>query len=282
VVNQKGRAADITVLSPLGFGLDEEAQAAVSKWEFVPGRKDDKPVNILATVEVNFRFHGVSFDSRTERRRTSFNLAIQSLSRGEATPAAIDRAVKTMLELCGQKFPPAMHAVGIWKVNGERIPKDPAEGLDLIQKAAAKHYAPAIFELAVRRFEGRDLPPDKARGLEEMRTAATLGSRQAQLYLGSLYEKGDGVPPEPDRARRNYRLCAAQGVAACQYRLGRLLYDAPDRKERDYLQAVALFQLAADQGLADAKTAASSETGKLTDEQTTWVARLKRQIVQRP
>src|SRR4029077_20640019 len=36
VVDEKGRATDITVLSPLGFGLDERAQAAVEKWEFVP------------------------------------------------------------------------------------------------------------------------------------------------------------------------------------------------------------------------------------------------------
>ena len=39
VINEKGRATDITVISPLGFGLDEQAQAAVEKWEFVPGMK---------------------------------------------------------------------------------------------------------------------------------------------------------------------------------------------------------------------------------------------------
>jgi hypothetical protein len=31
------------------------------------------------------------------------------------------------------------------------------------------------------------------------------------------------------------------------------LYDAPARPERDYLQAIALFQLAAEPGLAEAK-----------------------------
>src|SRR5690242_14339952 len=39
VVNEKGRPTDITVISPLGFGLDEGAQAAVETWEFTPGVK---------------------------------------------------------------------------------------------------------------------------------------------------------------------------------------------------------------------------------------------------
>jgi TonB family protein len=33
VVNENGRATDIAVLSPLGFGFDEKAIAALEKWE---------------------------------------------------------------------------------------------------------------------------------------------------------------------------------------------------------------------------------------------------------
>jgi protein TonB len=36
-VNETGRPVGISVVSPLGFGLDERAQAAVEKWEFAPG-----------------------------------------------------------------------------------------------------------------------------------------------------------------------------------------------------------------------------------------------------
>ena len=108
-----------------------------------------------------------------------------------------------------------------------------------------------------------------------------MGSRQAQLYLGQRYETGDGVPLELDRARRYYRLCAAQALAICQYRLGRLLYDAPQRPERDYLQAIALFQLAAEQNLIDAQLIASQDASKLSPEQSAWVNTLKRQIVRK-
>lgn len=59
------------------------------------------------------------------------------------------------------------------------------------------------------------------------------------------------------------------------------LYDAPSRREHDYAQAIALFQLAADQGLSEAKQMAAAETPKLTSEQSAWVATLKRQIIRK-
>jgi hypothetical protein len=43
--------------------------------------------------------------------------------------------------------------------------------------------------------------------------------------------------------------------------LGRLLLDAPDR-EREYIEALAWFQLAGEQGIPEAKDLASRETAK--------------------
>jgi TPR repeat protein len=108
-----------------------------------------------------------------------------------------------------------------------------------------------------------------------------LGSAQAQFYLGNKYEKGAGVPRELDRARRYFRLCATQGLALCQYRLGRLLFDNPDRPERDYVQAVAWFQLAAGQGMTEAEQIATHETPNLTPGQAIWVNTLKNQLVRK-
>ena len=280
-VDEKGRPTGITVISPLGFGLDERAQAAVEKWEFVPGLKDGKPVKILATIEVNFRFPEVWFDEKAERQRTSFNIALQTLKRADANAIAIERAVKSMQDLSQQRFPPGMYMIGVWETGGEHVMKDPVHGLMLIQKAAAKNYGPALYEIALREIEGRDLPKDTEKGLDRMRHASLLGSLEAQYYLGNRYEIGTGVPRELDRARRYFRLCASQGISQCEYRLGNLMLNAPDPPENDYVQAVAWMQLAAEQGIPAAREIASREAAKLTPAQTGWVTTLKTQLLRK-
>ena len=114
-----------------------------------------------------------------------------------------------------------------------------------------------------------------------MRDAAVLGSQSAQIYLGDHYERGDGVPRETDRAKRYFRLCAAAGNATCQYRLARLLLAAPDRPERDYVQAVAWLELASERGLAEAQEPAKKESEALTPSQSDWVKTLKAQLVRK-
>jgi TonB family protein len=55
IVDTEGRARDIHVVKSLGMGLDEKAVEAVGKWKFKPGMKSGQPVNVRATIEVNFR-----------------------------------------------------------------------------------------------------------------------------------------------------------------------------------------------------------------------------------
>jgi TonB family protein len=55
VVGTDGKARDFKVIRTLGFGLDEQAIAAVSAWQFQPGVKGGQPVNVFAQIEVNFR-----------------------------------------------------------------------------------------------------------------------------------------------------------------------------------------------------------------------------------
>jgi len=55
VVTSDGKAAQIRVVQSLGYGLDEKAIEAVSRWKFEPATKDGKPVSAEIAVEVNFR-----------------------------------------------------------------------------------------------------------------------------------------------------------------------------------------------------------------------------------
>jgi len=57
VVGPDGMAHDIKVTNTLGLGLDEKAIEAVRKWRFEPATKDGKPVNVLISVQVNFRLY---------------------------------------------------------------------------------------------------------------------------------------------------------------------------------------------------------------------------------
>jgi TonB family protein len=58
VIGGDGKPRDFTILQSLGMGLDENAILAASGWVFQPGAKDGKPVNVYATLEVNFRMAG--------------------------------------------------------------------------------------------------------------------------------------------------------------------------------------------------------------------------------
>jgi TonB family protein len=57
IVGPDGLAHDIKVTNTLGLGLDEKAIEAVKKWRFEPAMKDGKPVNVLISVQVNFRLY---------------------------------------------------------------------------------------------------------------------------------------------------------------------------------------------------------------------------------
>lgn len=264
-------------LSPLGFGLDEKAQETIEKWRFEPGRKDGKPVSVLATVEVNFRLLGRSFDSKEEDRRKRFNVALAGL-RGQDTERR-NKAMETMQELAKQNFPRAMYALGKLLESGNGIAHDPERADLLIRKAAEKHHGPALFDLGLAYNEGKGVPKDAEKGMRMIRDAANLGSYAAQLYLGDYYEQGGGVSRDLDRARRSFSLCAATGHADCQVRLTKLLLGLPQRRDRDYVQAIAWLELAAAQGQSEAQALMVKEGPGLTAEQLSAALRLKAQLV---
>jgi len=62
VVGTDGKAGEIAVGRPIGFGLDENAVEAIRKASFQPAVKDGKPVVVLLDLVVQFRI----FDKRTD------------------------------------------------------------------------------------------------------------------------------------------------------------------------------------------------------------------------
>ncbi|MEE8349701.1 MAG: TonB family protein [Acidobacteriota bacterium] len=55
VIRKNGRVDSFKVLRGLGYGLEEKAiQEIASKWRFRPGTLQGRPVDVLATIEVQF------------------------------------------------------------------------------------------------------------------------------------------------------------------------------------------------------------------------------------
>jgi TonB family protein len=280
-VTAEGRPTDIYVDSPMGFGLDESAYAALEKWEFQPATKRGWPLKVQARAEITFRLAEARVDPAAERQRVEFDEAVQTLKRPDASRAAAQRAVQSMMGLSGPGFAPAMLVVGTWMTNAEHVPRNVTEGLALIEKAAAMGNTDALYELALRRIEGRDLPRDPVRGFQEMGKAAERANKQALYYLGNAIQRGDFVPRDSDTAERYFEVCSALGVGQCQYRLGRILYHDADRGSHNYLQAIALFQLAAEQGIAEAKSFAAAEAPNLSADEITQVVKRKQQAMRK-
>ena len=54
-VGTDGLAHNIKVVRALGFGLDQKAIEAISRWKFSPGAMAGHPVTVAALVEINFK-----------------------------------------------------------------------------------------------------------------------------------------------------------------------------------------------------------------------------------
>jgi TonB family protein len=281
-VDETGKPDTVSVISPIGFGLDSRAMDAVRQWTFRPAFKQGKPIRSMATVEVKFRIFHRRFDPAAEERRISFNLAVDAIQRRRQAKEHPDaETLGTIRKLAQQKYAPAMYLYGKLMEAGDGIPQDRDSALQLIADASDKGYPSAMFDIGRMMMEGRRVQKNPEKGLELMRNAAVQGNRRAQFFLGVAYLSGYGVPQDPERAHQNFRLCAAVGETPCQVQLAKLLLQNTTREERDFLQAIAWLELAAEDRNDEARLILDQEHATLTPKQVSWVNKLKTQLVQR-
>jgi TonB family protein len=81
VIGEEGVAHDLTILRPLGFGLDEKAVDAVRQWLFQPAQTNERTGSMRSIISVDFflspklsRWHlvGVDFDTPPSASRPAF------------------------------------------------------------------------------------------------------------------------------------------------------------------------------------------------------------------
>lgn len=278
VIDEHGMPANLRLLSPLGYGLDERAREALEQWRFEPGRLNGEPVSVYGRVEVAFRLRDVKFNFEAEHQRTEFNRSMDGVKRGGETRAS---GIESILKLSKDGMPAAMHAEATWLIAGSLEHPDPNRARTLMKAAADRDYPPALHEYGLMHLRGDGVSMDQKRGLNLIRDASRRGNVNAQFFLGSSYERGSLVDRDLEQAVKQFQLCAAQITPMCQYRLARLLLDKQKRKESDLLQAVAWLQLAAGHGLEEARQALDTVLPQLTAEQLTQIEGLRPMLEKR-
>jgi TonB family protein len=71
VVDANGHPGDVTIVRPIGFGLDEKAVDAVQHSQFRPGTLNGKPVSEVVNLQVTFRI----YSNRTKPNGTTTQVA---------------------------------------------------------------------------------------------------------------------------------------------------------------------------------------------------------------
>ncbi|MGD0362035.1 MAG: TonB family protein [Bryobacteraceae bacterium] len=135
VVDSSGSPRNLKVLRGIGFGLDEKAIEAVEKWQFRAGYKDGKPVNVAATVEVNFRL--LDKDRTGQRASLIFTLPL-----GAGRPVLVKGKIPPNQNSAGQRLRVSL------TVNSDGTPKN----LAVIETTDAAWADRALRDLRAWRF----------------------------------------------------------------------------------------------------------------------------------
>jgi TonB family protein len=258
VVGVSGRAEQIRVVKSLAQRLDENAVAAVSRWEFQPGTWKGQPCATVATVEVSFRA------GRDQRRPPELIAAIRTAF---ADPKNAKEALKVIEQGVEQNIPMANRTLGGFLVDGKVIKKDVKRGLRLLREAAMEGDRSALYSVAKMHIDGRYLEHNPQLGAVLMTRSADLGFPKAAEWAALQHQEGGLLPKSEVMAEQYFRRCASAHIARCKTSLAKILLEREPRQNAIRAEAFAWLASAAKQG----ETAPLAETialhGKPSDEE---------------
>lgn len=182
--------------------------------------------------------------------------------------------------------------LGMMHMTGDDVPQDDAEAVRWFRLSADQGNAGAYFGLGVMYADGVSGPPsaeDLAEAVRWYRLAAEAGVEEAQrewvgvqYNLGVRYATGDGVPQDDAEAVRLFQLSADQGLALAQLQLGVRYLDGSGGVPEDYVIAHMWLNLAAAQGDEDARKLRALAAAKMTPAQIAEAQRLAREWTPAP
>ena len=180
----------------------------------------------------------------------------------------IPKYLEAFLQKAEQGDAQAQAAVGTNYLGTWMVPRDDAQAIYWLKKAAAQDNASAQYGLGIIYEEGRSVPKDNLQAIEWYRKAAEQGFMAARTHLRTLFVTGQLVPEVDDHMGAWWQKLAEQsqaekkgfahlqnaahdGTPVDQINLG-IAYLQGIGTARDRKQAATLFQLAANQGSIEA------------------------------
>jgi TPR repeat protein len=174
-------------------------------------------------------------------------------ARGQSTDRDLAQK-KTITDLKEVAYAGDMNAqveLGVIYLTGNGVPRDDAEAVKWLRKAADQDSPLGERYLAEMYFKGRGVAADNEEAAKWLRLAANQDDAQSQYNLAVLYTKGLGVPRNLKEATNLMRRAAAQHLAAGEFGLG-AAYENGDDMPQDPVEAVKWYQKAVDQNYVPA------------------------------
>jgi len=151
------------------------------------------------------------------------------------------------LALAQSGSPDALYERGINAITGIGETRNDTAGIDYFRRSADLGFGPAQVALGYY-YEMGVVPGNQGQAsLDLYKKAAQRGDYLAAWMLGRRYYLGNGIPQDLDAAKKWFKMAADQNNAYGAYYLGRSIAD------KDPAKALALYKIAADQGLPQAQ-----------------------------
>jgi TonB family protein len=147
-VQADGTPNDIKVMSPLGYGLDEQAIEAVRQWRFEPALKAGVPVSFFSTIDLVFSLGNrpLPRDFETiEKRRSNYNIGMHYLQ-GDIVPQNLAKARAEFEKSAVAGYAEARFRLAICYRDGLGTEKDPVRALAWMRLAVSKEVPDAAAE----------------------------------------------------------------------------------------------------------------------------------------
>ncbi len=176
-------------------------------------------------------------------------------------------ALKEFLPLANNGDASAQYFLGNMYRDGDGVPQDDSQAVDLYRKAAAQGDVRAQIALGLMYKLGRGVTKDNSQAADWYRKAAAQSDAFAQYTLGEMYYYGWGVTQDYSQAADWYRKAAAQGDVGALTELGVMYFLGKKGVAKDVVLAHCYFNLAANRGGKKAAEVRDRSAHKLTPAQ---------------